>query len=247
MTTLVARYDTEVQWHGQVRRLSDFEFEIFDIIVPPHEVSGTTVTSEYRPYCEWLNGLDDETFTTVKFHGHSHVNMSVSPSGTDTKYRLDLVTQLPKPTDVNDVFYIFFIVNKKHEWSAEIYDFTNDALYSSDEIVLETVFDDYGEDTLEGFIANAKKVAVSRKYYSGYNSTGYSGYKGHTANAGKEKGNEKPVLTDKKGDKKGAKKGGAYWGYDTLEEYYDAIFDNSRTYVDEHPSDPFYANDWGCT
>ena len=175
MTALVSRFETEVQWHGLVRRISENEFEVTDIIVPPHEVSGATVTSEYKPYIEWMDGLDDDTFNAVRFHGHSHVNMSVSPSPVDNKYRLDLVTQLPKPTGNDDVFYIFFIINKKHEWSAEIYDLTNNALYGTDDIDMECCLEDIDVDS---FVADAKKVAITRTTYGGY---GGANMAGHTA------------------------------------------------------------------
>lgn len=158
MTALVSRFATEVQWHGLVRRISEHRFEIYDILVPPHEVSGTTVTSEYKSYIDWMDKLDDDTFNAVRFHGHSHVNMSVIPSTVDNKYRRDLVTQLPKPTDDDDVFYIFLIINKKHEWSAEIYDFTNNALYNTNEILVQCLL---GNDDLDSFVAEAKKVAVT--------------------------------------------------------------------------------------
>lgn len=241
MVTLVARYNTEVQWHGCVRRVSDFEFEIYDILVPPHEVTGTTVTSDYKPYGEWLNGLDDETFNSVKFHGHSHVDMSVSPSGTDDKYRLDLVTQLPRPVNGMDVFYIFLIINKRHEWSAEIYDFTHNALYSTADIAIDTIFDEDG-DGLENFMAEAKKVAVSRTYtgtYYGNHGSSYGGsyggsYKGgsyeqpKTVTPVSQVGNSKaasPSAAKKKGKGKGKKNGGGKCcGYDTWEEYYAAVY-----------------------
>lgn len=244
MVTLVARYDTEVQWHGLVRRVSEFEFEIFDIVVPPHEVTGTTVTSEYKPYGDWLNGLDDETFNAVKFHGHSHVNMAVSPSGTDEKYRLDLITQLPKPVNGMDVFYIFMIINKRHAWSAEVYDLTNNALYSTDDIAIDTLFNEYGEG-LEDFMAEAKKVAVSRTYTSAYNGNRGGYYGSQYGNTGggyyKSEPEKQPTSVTpisqvgsykgasaqtSKGKGKGKKNGGEgkCCGYDTWEEYYAAVY-----------------------
>ena len=161
MTALVSRFGTEVQWHGKVHRISENEFEVYDILVPPHEVSGATVTSEYKPYIEWMDSLDDDTFEALRFHGHSHVDMSVSPSSVDNKYRLDLVTQLPKPSEDDDVFYIFLIINKSHEWSAEIYDLTNNALYDTDEIIMGCFLED---EDLDSFIEDAKKVAVRKSY-----------------------------------------------------------------------------------
>lgn len=228
MTALVSRFETEVQWHGMVRRISENEFEIYDVLVPPHEVSGATVTSEYKPYIEWMDGLDDDTFNAVRFHGHSHVNMPVSPSSVDNKYRLDLVTQLPKPTGDDDVFYIFLIINKKHEWSAEIYDLTNNALYGTDDIYMECCLEDTDVDS---FIADAKKVAVARTTYGGYggtsqyggsyggNSYGGSSYGGSGGSKGTTPATQQS--TGKGKGKKNGKSGGDYYGFDSLEEYYD--------------------------
>ena len=275
MTALVSRFETEVQWHGLVRRISENEFEVTDIIVPPHEVSGATVTSEYKPYIEWMDGLDDDTFNAVRFHGHSHVNMAVSPSSVDTKYRLDLVTQLPKPTGNDDVFYIFLIINKKHEWSAEIYDLTNNALYNTDEIYMECYLDD---SDIDSFIAEAKKVAVARTTYGGYggasqyggsyggnsyggNSYGGSSYGGSSHSGSKGTAPATQQSTGKGKGKKNGKSGGDYFGYDSLEEYYEAVYgedwrdDETLTGVgadvdvdddndDNNPNSPFYVKEY---
>lgn len=165
MTALVSRFKTEVQWHGLVQRISEDEFEVYDILVPPHEVSGATVTSAYEPYIKWRDELDDDTFNAERFHGHSHVDMGVSPSTTDEKYRYDLVTQFQNPIEGEDLFYIFLIINKKHEWSAQIYDFTNNALYDTGDIEMECYFE--GE-SVDEFITEAKKVAVEKTYNTVY-------------------------------------------------------------------------------
>lgn len=258
MTALVSRFETEVQWHGMVRRISENEFEIYDILVPPHEVSGATVTSEYKSYIEWMDGLDDDTFNAVRFHGHSHVNMSVSPSSVDNKYRLDLVTQLPKPTENDDVFYIFLIINKKHEWSAEIYDLTNNALYGTDEICMECLL---GDSDLDSFIAEAKKVAVARTTYAygshgndgGYNGSSYGGYSYGCSTTPKV--TTPTVQTKKKAGKgkKNKKSGGDYYGYDSIEEYYEAVYgegwneDLMGVDIDDddnNPNSPFYVKEY---
>lgn len=184
MTSLVARFTTEVQWHGLVERVSEAEFRVFDIIVPPHEVSGTTVTSDYAKYTEWVNDLDDDTFNHMRFHGHSHVDMDVTPSSVDNKYRMDVVTQLPKPVQGEDVFYIFMIMNKSHSVSAEIYDLTNNALYETSDIIVDIDM----ETDLEGFVNNAKKVAVTRTYT-------YTGNTGSYAGKGAWDGRSQPAAT----------------------------------------------------
>lgn len=293
MTTLMQRFTGEVQWHGRVRRISEQEFEVYDILVPPHEVSPTTVISDYKPYGEWLDGLDDDTFNSVRFHGHSHVDMQVQPSATDEKYRLDLVTQLPKPTNGSDVFYIFMIINKRHEWSAEIYDFTNNALYSTDDIGIDTILGEEGNG-MEGFIAEAKKVAVARTYsgtyYGGQRAYGtpYSNRAyAHSVSSAPADAygvpSKQPAQSTQptkvtpvselegsgKGKGKGKKNGGGgkCCGFDTWQEYYEAVCgddpddtppatspstdkkksvnNDSETDDDNNPNSPFYVREWG--
>jgi hypothetical protein len=224
ITTLVARFTTEVQWHGLVNRISEQEFEVYDIIVPPHEVTGSTVTSDQEKYNEWLNNLDDETFNCLRFHGHSHVNMSVSPSHVDEKYRMDITTQLPKPTEGEDSFYIFLIINKSHEWSAEIYDITNNALYETDDIDIDVIIDADG-GTLGEFLCQAKKLAVQRQptypQYSSYQpGIGWGGTSGKSGDCKSDAGS-KDTKKDKKKEKDKEKQQSAkYNGYDSWGGYY---------------------------
>ena len=209
MTALVAQFETEVQWHGLVRRVAENEFEVYDIIVPPHEVSAATVVSDQEQYNEWLNNLNDEIFEDLKFHGHSHVNMTVSPSGTDEKYRSDLVTQLPKPVaDIDDAFYIFMIINKKHAWSAEIYDLKYNALYKTSEIFLEVLVDSEG-GVLSDYIAEAKKLATTRPIQSYQNTAPVASQSTKSQKKAKE-----PIGSARE----------SYGGYDSWDEYYEARY-----------------------
>ena len=244
MTALVSEFSTEVQWHGLVRRLSECEFEIYDILVPPHTVTAATVTSDQEKYSNWINGLDDETFNALRFHGHSHVNMPVSPSVTDTDYRKDVITQLPKPDDNNDTFYIFLIINKSHNWSAEIYDLTYNALYSTTakEIDMMVMLDD--GDTVDNFVSEAKKVAVqSVSSYGGKNyGSSYSGYGnsyGGSYGGNSYGGSQKPT---------GTTPSAAGTGYSKKNDTKStSVRDDDDDYygVDEDPSDPFYSREWG--
>lgn len=224
VATLVAKYTTEVQWHGLTRRISETEFEIYDIIVPPHAVSGTTVISDDVEYCAWLNDLDDDTFYDLRAHGHSHVSMAVTPSGVDDKYREDLITQMPRPKDDEDAFYIFFIVNKSHAISAEVFDLKYNAHYSNAEIVIDVLFDD---GTFMGdFIDEAKKVAkvATPKYNNGYGYGGYNGYSGYNGGTYSKGAAVTPAgksskASSKSKDVKAPTEGGKYFGYDTMAEY----------------------------
>lgn len=158
---LVDEYKTEVQWHGVAERESESVFVVKDILVFPHEVTGTTVTSNQEEYEEWLDSLDDATFNRLRFHGHSHVNMAVVPSGTDMKYRKDILRGFGTPTKDTDLFYIFLITNKAGNVSAEVYDLQNNALYSTSEESLK-VSVDLGGDNLTDFLDEAREVIKER-------------------------------------------------------------------------------------
>ncbi len=144
---LVSKYTTEVQWHGTVERVDATTFLVKDIILFPHTVTGATVTSDQDDYEEWINFLPDNIFNQMRFHGHSHVNMAVSPSEVDMKYRRDIIRNFGSKRSKNrDDFYIFLIINKSGCVSAQIYDLKNNSLYTKDdlhtEIVLDVVFGD---------------------------------------------------------------------------------------------------------
>lgn len=156
MRSLVDSFSSEVQWHGTVTRKNINTFVIKDILIFPHEVTGTTVVSNQEGYEEWLNNLDDETFNACRFHGHSHVNMGVTPSGVDMNYRHNVLDNFGSPNDSTDLFYIFLITNKRGEISAEIYDLQNNALYSTNEIDIDVAVDN--DEYLFEFISEAKSV-----------------------------------------------------------------------------------------
>lgn len=246
MTSLVARFTTEVEWHGLVQRISEHEYEVYDIIVPPHEVGSATVTSDYAEYTKWLNDLDDDTFNHLNFHGHSHVDMSVSPSAVDCKYRKDIITQLPAPSTDSDVFYLFLIINKRHEWSAEIYDLTNNALYETKDIEI-VVYIDNNCETVESFITEAKKVAVaaaptniySAPYYGGRSYNGYYSQQPAVTNKPVATTPKQPVKKEKTVEEI-RKEIAAEWGYDSWEEYLEGLRNRGLIDDDDDPSDPFY-------
>lgn len=157
--SLINQFSTEVQWHGLVKKESQSVFCIYDILVPPHTVSASTVISDEARYSNWAMNLDISQYCDMKFHGHSHVNMGCNPSGVDETYREKITGQLP--VDDEDVFYIFMIFNKSLKWTAEIYDPSNNALYETADVDLVVRL---GEgETLTSFISHAKEVATEYK------------------------------------------------------------------------------------
>lgn len=154
--TLVTSFDKEVQWHGIVERTND-GFLIKDILLFPHEITSTTVTSDQKKYEEWLDSLDDNTFNHLRFHGHSHVNMAVHPSSVDMDYREKILQTISQNDD--EAYYIFLIINKKCEISAEIYDVSNNILYETSDINFIIYLNE--QETVNNFVNEAKTLATS--------------------------------------------------------------------------------------
>lgn len=87
MQTLVMGFDKEVGWFGLVDKLGAEEYRVSDILVFPQYTSGAFIDDEQDDPLEfrkWLDTLTDEEYVSRRLWGHSHVNMGVSPSGTDT-------------------------------------------------------------------------------------------------------------------------------------------------------------------
>lgn len=161
MYALVTKYSTEIEWHGTAERLGDTAFLIKDILIFPHKVTGTTVISDQQEYNQWLDSLDDETFNSLRFHGHSHVNMGVTPSSVDMEYRKSIINNFPIPSEGTDYFYLFVITNKRGEISGQVFDLTNNVVYTNDstnkEIRFDVQFED-GDSYMSEFMAEARSV-----------------------------------------------------------------------------------------
>lgn len=182
---LVREFSTEVGWHGVVRRDAEDPktFWIDDIIVFPQKVSGSTVTPDQEAYATWLMRLPDEQFNHCRYHGHSHVNMATSPSGTDNQFQLDTLKKLRgdgfAPEEQakfmeqlgDTAFYIFMIWNKKGEFNVRVYDMMNNRYYTDKEVHVQTE----DEHTWGDFLQTAKGLVTTSYAYSGYQGGAYSG------------------------------------------------------------------------
>jgi hypothetical protein len=145
---LVIGFPDEVGWHGIVTRAGDDTFIIEDIIVYPQEVTGSEVVTDQEEYGKWLYGLDDEAFPKLRLHGHSHVNMGVSPSVVDDKHRQGLIDQLE-----GDMFYIFMIWNKALSVHTLVYDMARNILFEDEDVTVQLL----ENAEMDEFIADAKE------------------------------------------------------------------------------------------
>lgn len=160
MTALIHSFKTEVAWHGFVERDPEDEsiFTITDIIVYPQFVAAATVDADEEKYPEWLAGLGMD-LNRLRMQGHSHVDMGVSPSGTDLSDQKELLSQIG-PND----FYIFMIWNKKFDRTIKIFDLKNNVLYENSDVEVDIV--DFDDD-IDIFLKEAEKLATKKPYTYG--------------------------------------------------------------------------------
>lgn len=163
MHWLVQTFDAEIEWHGLIARTGKRSFFVKDILTFPHEISPVSVISDQKEYTDWLLNLPPEQANELFFHGHSHVNMPVSPSGVDTKYRSDIIGNIgiPRPGTDEDIFYAFIILNKRGDWSAQIFDVTNNIVYDTTDIEINVRCED--GTNLSDFITKTRTVVKKRQ------------------------------------------------------------------------------------
>ena len=178
---LVDACEKEIAWHGLVTKEKN-TYTIYDILVFPQEVTASTATAKEEEYVMWMNELDDETFNHMRFHGHSHVNMGVTPSAIDTDYQQTLANT------VQD-FYIFGIFNKKRSYNLYLYDTEQNLLFETKD--LKTTLNDHtatwADEQIEQYVTvpkvtYSKNAGKQQSLYPSYTGNGYyNGYPNYLA------------------------------------------------------------------
>lgn len=216
---LIDNFSDEVAWHGIAKRDPDEKdaFIVEDILVYPQEVSGSTVTTDQQEYQEWLYAWDDDVFNNIRFQGHSHVYMGVTPSSVDENLYDSLLSQLN-----GDMFYIFAIFNKKGDRTVKIYDMAENIFYENADIDILIIQDG---PKIQNFLAEAKDLVQKKSYAPVTTGTAAN----NTANTA---GNSDKIPVGS-GGKKGKKK--AKSGYNSYNGYggyggYSSYYGNGSTY-----------------
>ena len=115
----------EIAWHGIITREitqhedgspADVLYTYKDCVVFPQMVSAATVDTDEELYGNWFI-QNTPRGHAMYAHGHSHVNMGVSPSATDNTYRENKIKNMDKG------FYLFTIHNKADAVDIKLYDF----------------------------------------------------------------------------------------------------------------------------
>ena len=125
---IVRENSKEVSWHATAER-TETGYKVNDVYFCPQVVTGTTVDTDPAKYSEWLKEFDDATYAALRFQGHSHVNMGVSPSSTDEEHRKGIISKIGE-----DGFYIFMIFNKSGAYSVRIYDARDNVVYDTEDV-----------------------------------------------------------------------------------------------------------------
>lgn len=119
----------EIGWLGTVIKTDDNVFFIDDVFLFKQDVHMTTteITPEgLTVFAEELlsqpNGF--ETWNNIRLWGHSHVNMSTSPSGQDNN-------QMETFAQGNHPWFLRIIANKKGEINIDLYDYHQGITYSN--------------------------------------------------------------------------------------------------------------------
>lgn len=157
MSELVRNCTKEVGWHGFVERTDDTTFIIRDIIVYPQTVTGTTVNTDEEKYALWLANIPTADLKTMRFQGHSHVNMACNPSSIDLDLYNKYLSSLKK-----DDYYIFFICNKRGEINPFLYDLKTNTKYTKTDIdiVKESDMSEWFK-TVEPLIEEKRQITVT--------------------------------------------------------------------------------------
>lgn len=157
MDYIIDNVDTEVGWLGTVEeRTSEGgvpNYYITDIFVPKQDVAPTTCEMQSEGRTQLTMDLlqkygEDEgekIVNALKFWGHSHVNMCVSPTSKDDAMILDFRTR---------DWFIRGIFNKKGDMKLDVYNFKQNIKYLDITPTIETELTDEEKNELDDIIKN---------------------------------------------------------------------------------------------
>jgi hypothetical protein len=161
----------EIGWLAFVERFDKDGFLITDCALLEQEVHSTTTEITAEGLLKFWDSVPAERHETIKLWGHSHVNMSTSPSGQDD-------SQMEYFKDGNP-WFIRLITNKKREYHIDIYDYQNGIKVHMDQADLKTYNPSANEmrKTIEAEI----KEKVKQKTYTSLPAT--SSYKSNASSS----------------------------------------------------------------
>lgn len=158
----------EIGWLGYVSKLDNNRYLIEDVFLLKQKVHSTTTEIDPEALANLATSLIKQgqegiaLYNKIRVWGHSHVNMSTSPSGQDDSQMNEFATS---------DFYIRLIGNKKGEWNVCLYDYANNILWS--ELDLELFYNVEGlDEALDKEIKdNVSKITYNTPTTAGFSTT----------------------------------------------------------------------------
>lgn len=131
MLQYVLLSDNEIAWRGTVERKKHLFF-IKDVFLYPQQVTGATVQEDSDEGQKWTDALPATIYNTMRFQGHSHVNMRASWSSTDKADQHEHLQDL-----LDDDYYIFAVMNKKQDILIEVYDLAQNVIFEKEDVTFK--------------------------------------------------------------------------------------------------------------
>ena len=185
----------EIGWLAFVERF-DTGFLITDCVLLKQEVHAATTEIDPSALLEFWNETPVEKQCKIKCWGHSHVNMSTTPSGQDE-------SQMEYFKDGND-WFIRLITNKKREYNIDIFDYANGVKVHLDQADLKTLNPQHDElkksieAEIKEKVSEKKTTTASSSSAKKYNlpaANPYASYKSNRSSS-KSKKSIDPMLED---------------------------------------------------
>jgi hypothetical protein len=165
MRNYVMIHDKEIGWFGTVVNDGN-KYVIADVFLPEQEVNGTYNEIGDKTLIKLASELNSEQISRIKCYGHSHVNMSVSPSGTDNEQVEELTS--------GSSWFITVINNKRDNWYVAFNDYARGLQFEFDELPLYIPKDESIAQEIKEKVKD-KPIQVVSKGYQNYWSN-YGGY-----------------------------------------------------------------------
>ena len=155
MNEYIRQSNDEIGWLGTATKKNN-NYTIHDVFLFEQEVHSTTTEITV----EGLNNFSMEIlkerdginiWNNMKLWGHSHVNISTSPSGQDDK-QMEIFTQ-----NAND-FFIRIIGNKKGSMKIDIWDYDKGIIYENLEYDINFGHEQISIDMLKKEIRNLQNI-----------------------------------------------------------------------------------------
>lgn len=190
----------EVGWLGTVDVVEGVGYLIEDIFVPEQKVHGAETEILPEAMAELACSLEHPD--KLKYWGHSHVNMGVTPSGQDE----DQTSEYLEHTD----FFIRGIYNKKGDQKVDVFDMTSEIVYQcvpnklwvdAESLTIMEEFEAGVKENVKKFTRNTTSKAGSTTRSTGNNTTQSNSTQIARINQDKSRRGQNPFIVSKGGAK----------------------------------------------